>query len=241
LVVARSAGSPPFSASQVTAGEAFASAVAIVLALGTARQALERTRLASEHERIARDLHDTVIQRLFALGMRLQAAERLASDPVAERIRDTVESIDEVIREIRETIFDLNRPDSDTPHLRQQIRSVSAEAAEHLGFAPRIAFRGPVETAVSDELSVHLLAVLREALANVGRHAKASSVDVIVIASDGNVTISVADDGIGMTDAPSAGHGVTNLRSRAEMLGGEFTIGGRSPSGTLLQWRVPRR
>ncbi len=241
LVVARSVGSPMFSPGQVTAAEVFASAVAIVLALGTARQALEDSRLTSEHERIARDLHDTVIQRLFALGMRLQAAERLAQGQVAERIRDTVDSIDEVIREIRETIFDLNRSDSETPRLRQQIRDVSAEAAEHLGFAPRIAFRGPVEAAVSDELAVHLLAVLREALANVGRHARASTVDVVVIAADGSVTLSVADDGIGLSDAPSAGNGTTNLRSRAEMLGGDFTLGRRRPSGTLLQWCVPRK
>jgi PAS domain S-box-containing protein len=240
LVVARASGSPRFNSGQVTAAEVFASAAAIVLALGTTREALEETRMTSEHERIARDLHDTVIQRLFALGMRLQAAERLAQGPVAERIRDTVDSIDEVIREIRETIFDLNRPDSDAPHLRQQIRGVAAEAAEHLGFAPRIAFRGPVEAAVSEELTGHLVAVAREALANVSRHSRASSVDVVVIAADGSVTLSVADDGIGMSDAPSAGQGIANLRSRAEMLGGELTIGRRKPSGTLLQWRVPR-
>jgi PAS domain S-box-containing protein len=240
MVVARRAGAPAFSASEVNAAEVFASAAAIVLALGTARQALEATRMISEHERIARDLHDTVIQRLFALGMRLQAAGRIAPDPVAERIRDTVDSIDEVIREIRETIFDLNRPDSDTPHLRQQIRGVAAEAAEHLGFDPRLAFRGPVEAAVTEEMAGHLLAVLREALANVGRHAKAATVDVVVSVADGHVTLSVADDGIGISDSPSAGNGTTNLRSRAETLGGSFTIGRRSPSGTLLQWRVPR-
>jgi two-component system, NarL family, sensor histidine kinase DevS len=239
LVVARSTGAPAFSPSEVNAAEVFASAAAIVLALDTARQALEETRLISEHERIARDLHDTVIQRLFALGMGLQAAGRLAPDPVAEWIRDTVDSIDEVIREIRETIFDLNRPDSDTPYLRQQVRMVAAEAAEHLGFGPRLAFRGPVEAAVTDEMTGHLLAVLREALANVGRHARASSVDVVVSVEDGQVTLSVADDGIGISDSPSAGQGTINMRSRAETLGGSFTVGRRSPSGTRVQWRVP--
>ncbi len=105
---------------ETAAAEVFASAAAIVLALGSARQSLEALRMTSEHERIARDLHDVVIQRLFALGMRLQAAERLAQGPAAKRIRETVDAIDEVIREIRETIFDLNRRDSSDPDLRGQ-------------------------------------------------------------------------------------------------------------------------
>jgi signal transduction histidine kinase len=240
LVLARGSSGRPFSPDEVTTAEVFASAAAIVLALGTARQSLEEIRLTSEHERIARDLHDTVIQRLFALGMRLQAAERLAQGPVAERIRDTVDSIDEVIREIRETIFDLNRPDSDGPHLRQQIRRVSSEAAEHLGFVPRIAFRGPVEAAVSEDIAVHMVSVLRESLSNIGRHARAHGVDVVVGVAEGEVLLSVADDGVGITDQPTAGHGIANMRSRAEDMGGSLTLTRRSPSGTLLQWRVPR-
>jgi len=239
LVIARAEGSEPFDDSEVRAAEVFASAAAIVLALGRARQALEESRITAEHERIARDLHDTVIQRLFALGMRLQAAERLAEPEVAGRIRNTVESIDEVIREIRETIFDLNRPDSDGPHLRQQVRKVAVELADPLGFAPRVGFRGPVEAAVSDELAPELLSVLRESLSNVSRHAKASSVDVVLIAADGCVTLSVADDGVGPPDGPTAGHGLANMVERAARLGGEMTMTRRSPSGTLLQWKVP--
>jgi signal transduction histidine kinase len=240
LVLARGFGAVPFSPGETVAAQVFASAAAIVFALGSARQSLEVLRMTSEHERIARDLHDTVIQRLFALGMRLQAAERLAQGPAAERIRETVDSIDEVIREIRETIFDLNRPDSTGPDLRQKVRQVGAEAAEHLGFKPRIAFRGPVEAAVDEELTNQLLAVLREALANVGRHAHARAVDVVLIASDGNVTLSVADDGIGISDAPTAGHGTANMSARAERLSGELRLSRRHPTGTLLQWTVPR-
>jgi signal transduction histidine kinase len=195
--------------------------------------------MTSEQERIARDLHDTVIQRLFALGMRLQAAERLADGAVAERIGGAVDAIDQVIREIRETIFDLNRPDSSGPNLRQLVRSVAAESTEQLGFAPRLAFRGPVEAAVGDELAQHLVMVLREALSNVARHAQASNVDVVLIAADGSVTMSVADDGIGMPEGLSAGHGMENMRARARELGGELLVSGRSPSGTLLRWQVP--
>jgi PAS domain S-box-containing protein len=241
LVLARSHSERAFGHREVSVAEVFASAAAIVLALGSARQSLEDLRMTSEQERIARDLHDTVIQRLFALGMRLQAAERLADTAVAERIRGAVDAIDEVIREIRETIFDLNRPDSSGPNLREVLRGVAAESSEQLGFAPRFAFRGPVEAAVSDELAQHLVMVLREALSNVARHAEASNVDVVLIAADGLVTLSVADDGIGMPEGLSAGHGMENMRTRARQLGGEFVVSGRRPSGALLRWQVPIR
>jgi signal transduction histidine kinase len=239
LVLARLAGSPPFSDREVAAAEIFASAAAIVVALDTGRHAVEETRMTSEHERIASDLHDTVIQRLFALGMKLQATERLSDRVVAQRIGDVVESIDEVIREIRETVFDLNHPDAESSRLRQLVRGVASEATEHLGFSPRIAFRGPVEAAITDEMGRHLGSVLREALANVGRHARATSVDVVIIAAEDFITLSVADDGIGMSDSPTAGNGTSNMARRAEALGGDLTIGRRNPTGTLLQWRVP--
>ncbi len=111
LVLARSSGAPLFDAGEMAAAQVFGAAAAIVLALGSARAELDRMRMTAEHERIARDLHDTVIQRLFGLGLRLQAVERLAEGAVAECVRATVDAIDEVIREIRETIFDLTRPD----------------------------------------------------------------------------------------------------------------------------------
>ena len=240
LVLARFRAAPPFGQSERIAAQVFASAAAIVLALGTARDSLDRMRLAAEHERIARDLHDTVIQRLFGLGMRLQAAERLAEEPVAERIRATVDSIDEVIREIRETIFDLNRPEGqDVTTVRARIREVVSEATETLGFRPRLAFRGPVDSGVPDQLVVHLVAVLREALSNVGRHAAAHGVDIVVSVADGQAALSVADDGLGITGQPAAGHGLGNMETRATQLGGECTIARRQPAGTLVLWRVP--
>ncbi len=239
LVVARGSKAPEFTANEVATAEVFASAAAIVLALGAARQVVEDIRITSEHERIARDLHDTVIQRLFALGMRLQAAERLAQGPVVDRIRDTVDSIDEVIRDIRETIFDLNRPNPDGTDLRQRVRKEALTAADHLGFGPRVAFRGPVETTADERTTTQLVAVLREALSNVGRHAGASSVDVVVSVGDGFVTLTVSDDGVGISDEPTAGQGTTNMAARATELGGDLKLGRRTPSGTMLQWRVP--
>ncbi len=241
LVLARRVGQDPFNAGEVAVAEVFASAAAIVLALGSARESLERMRISSEHERIARDLHDTVIQRLFGLGMRLQAAERLADPVVGERIRSTVDSIDEVIREIRETIFDLNRPPGSdgTANLRGRLREVVAESSESLGFKPRLAFRGPVESAIGEDTIGPLCAVVRESLSNVSRHAKAASVDVVVSVADGWVTLSVADDGVGYSPGPAAGHGMENMQARAMQFGGEFSVARRHPTGTLVQWRVP--
>jgi signal transduction histidine kinase len=242
LVLARVRGEEPFTAVEQTAAQVFASAAAIVLALGSTRRALERMRLTAEHERIARDLHDTVIQRLFGLGVGLQVAEGMAEEPVAERIRSTVDGIDEVIREIRETIFDLNRPEGmEDSSLRLRFRDLVREASEALGFLPRVAFRGPVDSAVPDQMVAPLLAVLRESLSNVGRHAKASTADVVLSVSDGWVTLNVADDGIGITGEPAAGHGLANLEARAAELGGDFSVARRRPAGTLVHWRAPIR
>lgn len=239
LVVARLAAEGPFGPGEVRAMELFASAVAVVVSLGTARNELDQLRTVSEHERIARDLHDTVIQRLFALGMSLQALQLMAAGTVAERLEVAVDSIDQVIREIRETIFELHKPLTGGPAVRERLREVAAEVTEHLGFAPRLAFRGPVEAAMSEELLPELLAVAREALSNVARHAGAHGVEVVLTAKDGLVILTVADDGRGIADSPSAGNGLTNMRERAERLRGELLFTRRDPHGTVLEWRVP--
>jgi signal transduction histidine kinase len=239
--LARRGGRPCFEADEIAAGETFASALAVVLDLAGTRVSLEEVKLAAEHERIARDLHDTVIQRLFAIGMGLQATEREAGPAVGGRIRSTVDAIDEVIREIRETIFDLSHPsdDSSGQRLRSQVRKVLRDATDQLGFAPRLEFRGPVESSVPDELISDVAAVVREALSNVARHARATAADVIVAGDDTTLTIMVSDDGLGMSDSPSAGHGIANLSSRASDLGGDLKISARKPSGTVVVWKVP--
>ena len=241
LVLARLGGRPRFEQEEIAPAETFASALAVVLDLAGTRVSLQEVKLAAEHERIARDLHDTVIQRLFAIGMGLQSTEREAGPALGGRIHSTVDAIDEVIREIRETIFDLSHPsdDSSEQSLRSRVRKVLADATDQLGFAPRLEFRGPVESSVPDELYSDVAAVAREALSNVARHAKASTADVIVAADDATLTVFVSDDGIGMSDSPSAGHGIANLSSRASDLGGDLRISGRRPSGTVVVWRVP--
>jgi PAS domain S-box-containing protein len=239
LVVARRAGDPPFNAAETGRLEVFSSAAAIVLSLGRAREELDRLRLASEHDRIAKDLHDTVIQRLFAVGMSLQSLQSLANGTVAARIGAAVDALDEVIREIRETIFDLARPDTGGPDIRSQLRRLAHEAAPQLGFEPRVGFRGPVEAAVPDEAVTHLLAAAREALSNAARHAHPHHVEVVLSAKGSSVCLSVADDGVGLPDGPSAGEGLANLAARAEALGGELRVARRHPRGTLVDWSIP--
>jgi signal transduction histidine kinase len=240
LALARGQGDHAFDQDERAAAEAFASAAAIVLALASARESRDRMRIAAEHERIGRDLHDTVIQRLFGLGIRLQAAERMAEGAVAERIRTAVDAIDDVIRDIRETIFDLNRPaGGEGSSLRGRARSLIDEAAETLGFRPRLTFRGPVHSVVSDETSAQVLAVLRDALASIGRHANASAVDVAVSVAEGSVTLTVSDDGAGTADDPAVANGLADMISRATAMGGQCTVTSRSPVGTLVRWSVP--
>lgn len=237
LVVARAAGQPPFSAVDQQIVELFAGSAAVTVSLAIAREQLEELRIAGEHDRIARDLHDTVIQRLFALGMGLQGILRMVSGPAAERINHSVDAIDEVIREIRETIFDLQQPVG-AATLRTRVREVVGDAQAQLGFTPRLSFRGPVDSAVPDEVVPHLVAVVREALSNTARHARASSAEVVIEATTRQVSIWVADDGVGPPAGPTAGNGLVNMATRAEELGGAFRLAPRQPHGTVLEWRV---
>jgi len=239
LVVARPRGAPSFSANDTALVEVFANAAMVALTLGEARVELEQLHATAERERIGRDLHDTVIQQLFALGMGLQSIERLTSGPVAGRIDRVVDGLDEVIREIRETIFLLERPAMADWGLRSAVTAVVAAAAEHLGFTPRVGFQGPVDSVTSELLEPNVIAVLTEVLSNVARHAAASSVEVVIAAEDNMLLVSVADDGVGPPKGRTAGNGLRNIAERARALSGSVSITARSPSGTLVEWCVP--
>lgn len=243
LVVGRAPADDPFDPAEAQALQVFASAASIVLSLGKAREELDTLRIVSEHERIARDLHDTVIQRLFAVGMSLQGSTRLAQGAVADRIEEAVDAIDQVIREIRQTIFELNNhpPSGSGGGIRGQMIDLAVESSGQLGFQPRVAFRGDIDQGISVEIATQMLTVAREGLSNVARHARASSVDIVLSAEDGQVSLSVMDDGVGLPDGPTAGQGLGNLRSRAEQFGGSFRIANRRPNGTILEWAVPAK
>lgn len=239
LVLGRTHGASPFSTLEVAFVEAFASAVTAAVQLGDARSEIERLGIVAEDERIARDLHDTVIQQLFAIGMSLQATRRGADAKTGERIDAAVDDLDAVIKEVRNTIFRLPARGDGSESLREGLLEIAERSSTALGFSPRVAFHGPIDTAVPSNVLEHAEAVLTEALANVARHAKATSVEVIVSAAEDSLAITVVDDGQGIGDGPTAGNGLRNIAARAEQFGGSCEIRQRVPRGTIVEWRVP--
>ncbi len=239
LVVARATKAQPFDDFDRALIEVFAGATAVALALGKARDDVGALRLIEEEERIARDLHDGVIQQLFALGLSLEAVSRIADGVVAERLEAAVDALDGVIREIRNAIFGVSRRSSATPDLEEKVQALVEEMAGPLGFTPRLALEGSAESEVPREILDNLLAVVRESLSNISRHARASRADVVVRVGGGTVKASVADDGVGLPDGPSAGRGLGNMAERANKFGGQFAAKQRSPMGTLIEWEVP--
>jgi signal transduction histidine kinase len=209
------------------------------LALDRAHAVQDRAELAilSDRDRIARDLHDLVIQRLFATGMRLQGLQMLAVRPdVVAGLGTAVDDIDKTIKDIRGSIFELqSRRDAS---LRAELRALVGEYSTVLGFAPVVRTSGPVDTAVPVPVQVELLAVLREALANIAKHAQASSAVVELAVSADTVVLRVLDDGVGL---PASRHesGLQNARARAVALGGSFSLADKSPRGTVLSWSAP--
>jgi signal transduction histidine kinase len=194
-------------------------------------------RLVKDRERIARDLHDRTIQRLFAAGLTLQGAQqRSTQEDVSSRLNAVVEELDDTIQELRSVIFGFESHDEDSG-LRNDILRIASDAGHLLGLEPRVRFTGPVDT-ISVAIGAALLATLREALSNVARHAQASSVEVTVECDD-NVVLRVLDNGRGLDDDAVAGQGIRNAAARAALLGGHSQLGPRPGGGTVLEWLVP--
>ena len=204
------------------------------------RRAAQELHLLEDRERIARDLHDLVIQRLFAAAMTLQATRSMIDDPsVGQRVGAAVDELDETIREIRTVIFGLQADSGQRSGLRGDISRIVSDERYVLGFEPRVHLDGPVD-AVSDEIGEQLCASLREALSNVARHARASSADVSVLAAE-QVVLRVVDNGVGMPAHPGNGQGLRNMAERAERLGGSFRAAPGTDGGTVVEWSVPNR
>lgn len=194
--------------------------------------------LTEDRDRIARDLHDSVIQRLFAIGLSLQGTARLVERPEAVmRIGEAIEKLDETIRQLRKAIFDIELT-INKEGLHPKVLDLVHELRPVLGLLPQVAFSGPVDSVVGDALVEEVLAVLREALTNVGKHAHASQV-VITIAAGDELRLVVADDGDGIGAGSATGLGLKNLRQRAERLGGGVELGTSREGGTRLTWHVP--
>lgn len=205
------------------------------------RAAAELLALSTERERIARDLHDTVLQRLFGLGLELQALGMRSEPQVAERLEGAVDEIDRIIREIRTTVFTLGAAHR-AGSLGAELGTVITQATRVLGFTPRLRIEGPVESMVTPEMQIEMVASLREALGNVARHAHASEA-VVELVVDDMMELSVRDNGVGLPAGfvVGAGNGLRNLAARAELLGGECTVENVDGGGVLMRWRVPLR
>ncbi|MFC7013378.1 GAF domain-containing sensor histidine kinase [Streptomyces viridiviolaceus] len=248
LVMPRAPGERPFTRAERTLADQFASQAALALMMAEAQRDRERLAVYEDRDRIARDLHDLVIQRLFATGMMLESAQRRAVVPeVREGVDRAVDELDVTIQEIRSAIFALRQPTEAPAGLRTRVLREITMAAVPLGFTPSHRFVGPVDSAVGDLTGKNLIAALREALSNAFRHARATRIDVRVDATvtlpDGRpgVRLTVADDGVGI---PEGGRrsGLDNLERRAESLGGASRLGpgiGADGGGTTVLWEAP--
>ncbi len=250
LVVGRLQGRPLFTSADLEMATTFANHAALALELSDARSDRERVALLEDRDRIARDLHDHVIQRLFGAGLTVESiASGLGHDPRVARLSQVVDDIDETIRQIRTSIFRLRGPISPrVGAVRAQMLSVVSELAPVLGYQPSISFAGPVDTAVPVDAIDDVVAVLREGLTNVARHAGASQAVATLRYSAGELVLELTDDGIGMGETRRRS-GLANLRERAERHGGSLQIGAPAPTtpsadaenvrGTMLRWSIP--
>lgn len=246
LIVSRKRGESPFD--DLEPIQAFAAQAALVLEFTRAQGDTERLAVLEERDRIARDLHDLVIQRLFGLGLGLQGLTNMPTTPqITDRISGFVEEVDHTIREIRRTIFSLQEPPSGGTSLRGQLLRAVHDSAQLLGFEPDVALEGPLDTVVPDQMRPDLLATLREALTNVVRHARAKHV-AVAIGVNREVTrleLVVKDDGRGLPLAedshglPHHAGGLANMAARARRHHGECSVDSIPGAGVSIIWFVP--
>ncbi|MFI9202369.1 GAF domain-containing protein [Streptomyces sp. NPDC053048] len=242
LLLARATGQAEFSREETEHLVAFAGQAALAMELAERRADAEQIALLEDRDRIARDLHDLAIQRLFATGMTLQSADRFIDHPeAAERVQRAVDDLDETIKIIRSTIFGLrSRETADRHGLRTRVVRAVGEAGTLLGFAPSLRMEGLLDTQVPRAAVDDVVAVLGEALANVARHAHAKSADVAVVNDGRNLLLTVTDNGVGMPDGPAGRRsGLRNLAERAERHGGRLRLTRPRTGGTTLTWRIP--
>jgi len=239
LTAGRHQGALPLSPPAVEMVTTFAAQAGIGIELAEHRRDAQRLALFEDRDRIARDLHDLVIQRLFATGMSLQGATALMGDSeAAHRVEQAVDALDETIKDIRAAIFSLqSRDEAEPARLRTRILGVVEEMTDSLGFAPALRMAGPLDSRVPGAIADQVLAALREALANVAKHARASRVDVAVEAGP-DLVLTVRDNGVGL-GRTTRRSGLANLTERATESGGTLRVAAAARGGTELEWRVP--
>ncbi|WOF22546.1 GAF domain-containing sensor histidine kinase [Microbacterium betulae] len=239
LAVARSAGGRQFTDVDLDMAMEFASHAGVALQLHDARRVRERLTLLEDRERIARDLHDNVIQRLFGAGMTLNALDPGSVPPeVSGKIDTVTRLLDEAIAEIRASVFALREVPAERPSLRQRLLDVAGDVAAAFPTPARVLFEGDVDEAIPVAVLPDIEAVVREGLSNAARHAAASEVAVTVVADDEGIRVSVADDGTGVA-APKRSSGLANLSARAAAWSGTSSLLPREGGGAVLDWRIP--
>jgi signal transduction histidine kinase len=240
LYLTEKQGADEFSEEDEAMAEALAVAAGIAIENTRLNDKVRVLSVLDDRDRIARDLHDRVIQRIFAVGMSLQGATRLDDkSAMVERVNKAVDDLDGTITEIRTAIFDLGEG-AGPRGLRRGVLDLAEELAQSLGSRPEVSFYGPIDNAVPQQTADHVLAVVREGLTNAGKHAHATRFAVTLTVDD-DLRLEVNDDGVGIEAHLSErqGMGLTNMRNRAEKLGGTFTIQALQGGGTQLLWCVP--
>lgn len=240
VLLVRESGRAEFAGKETEALQGFAAQAAVAMELAEHREDAEEIAVLKDRDRIARDLHDLAIQRLFATGMTLQSAGRfIEHSEASERVVRAVDDLDETIKIIRSTIFGLrSRGGPTAPGLRSRVVRVAGDAAPVLGFAPSLRMEGLVDTQVTKETADHVVAVLSEALTNIARHARATRAAVVLETDGREVRLTVSDNGVGI--APEGRRsGLSNMAERATQLGGELELSSPDGGGTTLVWWAP--
>jgi two-component system, NarL family, sensor histidine kinase DevS len=240
LSIVRVRGRQAFTSSDLAMAAGFAAHASVALELADSRSSEQKLVLLEDRDRIAMDLHDHVIQELFAIGLSLEgvAGQLGGEERLAGRVRQSVDDIDRTIRRIRTSIFELRgNIVTTTGGLRQRILEVCSELTAPLGFAPHVAFAGLVDLSVDEELMGDVLAVVRETLTNAAKHAHATSVVVDVALTTEDLTVTVSDNGVGAAGATRSS-GTANLRTRADKRGGTFDMAPGPSGGTVVKWKV---
>jgi signal transduction histidine kinase len=239
LVLLREHASGNFTATDMEMGPVFGSHVALALELARAHRLREQIAVFSDRDRIARDLHDLVIQRLFAAGLSIQSLRRyMTGDSAARTIKTVTEELDETIRELRNTIYSLSDSEREKGLLSSRILQTVRSGSQSLPFVPLLTLTGAVDAVQDEETVSNVLAVITEGLSNAVRHSHADFIRVSVSVNDGCVSVLIHDNGTGFS-SPSTGSGLVNMEHRARALGGSFEVSSSADTGTLLTWTAP--
>jgi signal transduction histidine kinase len=239
IVLGRVATRAPFNQADLEMAAGFAEQAALALELADARADRQRLSVLEDRDRIARDLHDHVIQRLFASGLGAQSLIQRSPDPVVRKgLTQIIAELTGTIRQIRSTIFALRDPSSPTPSIRRTVGLLIAQLTPMLGFPPEVHLGGPLDTLVEEPVLNDVEAVLREALTNVSRHAGATAVSVLLEVDSSRLVLVISDNGTGI-EAHRAWSGLANLRARAEDRRGSLLVDNQPEGGLRLRWTIP--